>query len=78
MINGTDNQERSCGVFYKANMDDYRQVLAGIRLKTLVYGEKTLFTEFRMESGSILPSHSHINEQTGYLVAGRLRLTIGR
>ncbi len=65
-------------MFYKANKDDYRQVLAGIRLKTLVYGEKTLFTEFRMESGSILPGHSHIHEQTGYLVAGRLRLTIGR
>jgi len=65
-------------VFYKANKEDYRQVLAGIRLKTLVYGDKTLFAEFRMESGSNLPSHSHLHEQTGYLVAGRLRLTIGR
>ncbi|MDD2321960.1 MAG: cupin domain-containing protein [Geobacteraceae bacterium] len=65
-------------MFYKANKEDYRQVLAGIRLKTLVYGDKTLFAEFRMESGSNLPSHSHLHEQTGYLVAGRLRLTIGR
>lgn len=65
-------------MFYKANKEDYREVLAGIRLKTLVYGEKTLFAEFRMESGSNLPSHSHLHEQTGYLVAGRLRLTIGR
>ncbi len=46
-------------------------------MKTLVFGEKTLFTEFRMEAGNILPKHSHAHEQTGYLIEGRIRLTIG-
>jgi len=46
-------------------------------MKTLVFGEKTLFTEFRMEAGSILPKHSHPHEQTGCLIEGRMRLTIG-
>ena len=46
-------------------------------MKTLVYGEKTLFTEFRMERNGQLPRHSHVHEQTGYLVKGKVKLTIG-
>jgi len=42
-----------------------------------VYGEKTLFTEFRLKKESDLPSHSHPHEQTGYLVSGKIRLTVG-
>jgi len=45
--------------------------------KALVFGANTLLTEFRLEQGAILPRHSHPHEQTGYLVAGRLELTIG-
>ena len=56
---------------------EYKIVLPGIELKTLVYGEKTLFTEFRMDAGSVLPRHAHIHEQTGYLIEGKIRLTIG-
>ena len=64
-------------MFYKSSTSNYRQALKGIRLKTLVYGEKTLFTEFRMDNGSLLPKHAHPHEQTGYLVSGRIRLSIG-
>lgn len=64
-------------VFYKADVEDYKQALPGIRMKTLVHGAKTLFTEFRMEPGALLPKHAHPHEQTGYLVKGRIRLTIG-
>lgn len=64
-------------MFYKADENGYKQVLPGIKIKTLVYGEKTLFSEFRMEAQSTLPDHAHPHEQTGYLVEGRIRLTIG-
>lgn len=64
-------------MFYKANDKGYKQALPGIEMKTLVHGEKTLFTEFRMEKGNVLPKHAHPHEQTGYLVQGRIRLTIG-
>ena len=64
-------------MFYKADENGYKQVLPGIKIKTLVYGEKTLFSEFRMEAYSKLPDHAHPHEQTGYLVEGRIRLTIG-
>ena len=64
-------------LFYKVDTGGYKQALPGIKMKTLVYGEKTLFTEFRMERNSKLPRHAHVHEQTGYLVKGRVKLTIG-
>ena len=64
-------------MFYKRKTEGYKQVLEGIKLKTLVYGDKTLFTEFLLEKDRQLPKHAHPQEQTGYLVSGRIRLTIG-
>ena len=63
-------------MFTSANTSGYTQVIPGIKLKTLTYGKKTLFTEFLLEKGRILPKHSHPHEQTGYLVSGSIRLTI--
>ena len=34
-------------------------------------------TEFLLKKDSRLPKHSHPHEQTGYLVTGRIRLSIG-
>jgi len=64
-------------MFYKKEGDGYTQVLTGIKLKTLVYGDKMLLSEFQMKKDSQLPSHTHAQEQTGYLLAGRIRLFIG-
>ena len=42
-------------MFYKSHRDGYKPALPGIKLKTLVYGDKTNLTEFRLEKGSQLP-----------------------
>jgi len=65
-------------MFYKRVNSGYKQALEGVKLKTLVYGDKTLCTEFRLEMGSKLPRHRHPHEQTGYLISGRIRLSIGQ
>ena len=57
--------------------DGYQEVVPGIRIKTLVSGEKALMTKFLLSAGSKLPDHSHPHEQIGTLVSGRMRLTIG-
>ncbi|QWV94337.1 cupin domain-containing protein [Geomonas oryzisoli] len=64
-------------MFERKSDAGYRQVLPGIRQKTLVHGEKTLMVEFLLDKGALLPVHSHPHEQTGYLVSGRIRLSIG-
>ena len=64
-------------MFASAGPDGYVDVVPGVRRKTLCYGRETLITEFRLTRGHELPQHAHTHEQTGYLVSGRLRFTIG-
>ena len=64
-------------MFQKHSEKGYTLAVPGISQKTLVYGEKTLMTEFLLKKGSRLPKHSHPQEQTGYLVTGQIRLSIG-
>lgn len=64
-------------MFTTHTADGYKDALPGIRQKTLVFGERTLMTEFILAHGSVLPAHSHPYEQTGYLVKGHIRLRIG-
>jgi quercetin dioxygenase-like cupin family protein len=63
-------------VFYSSSTDGYNEPLPGIKIKTLVYGEKTLLAELRLKKGSLLPAHSHPYEQTGYMMEGKLKLKI--
>jgi quercetin dioxygenase-like cupin family protein len=63
-------------MFYITSDANYVKVLEGITIKTLVFGEKMLLSEFHMEKGSRLPMHSHPQEQTGRLLKGRILLTI--
>lgn len=56
---------------------EYAPALPGIERRTLCHGHRMLMTEFRLRAGSVLPAHAHPQEQTGYLVSGRLRLRIG-
>ena len=64
-------------MFAKQNDRGYHPVLDGVKRKTLVHGDRTLMTEFRLRRDSVLPRHVHPHEQTGYLARGRLRLFIG-
>ena len=60
-------------MFEKHSDSGYRELLAGIEQKTLVYGSKTLLSKFLLKKDRILPLHSHPHEQTGYLLQGKLR-----
>lgn len=63
-------------MFQKKDAAGYKEAVEKIRMKTLVYGDKTLMSEFLLEKGALLPRHSHPHEQTGYLVSGCMDLTI--
>ena len=64
-------------MFNRQGDGEWTNPLPGIGLRTRVYGVRTLMAEFRLEEGSSLPMHAHPHEQSGYLVAGHLRLTVG-
>ena len=64
-------------MFEKDSDQGYRLLLEGVEMKPLVYGEKTLMAKFLLHKGFSLPLHAHPHEQTGYLLSGHMRLTIG-
>ncbi len=64
-------------LFRKSDPDGYVEALKGVSRKTMVHGENTLLTEFRLAEGAVIPAHRHRQEQTGYLVSGRLNFRIG-
>lgn len=64
-------------MFTKHSEDGYVPAVPGITRKTLVHGERTLLSRFHLAADSQLPRHSHPNEQTGYMITGHMRLTIG-
>jgi quercetin dioxygenase-like cupin family protein len=64
-------------MFGTRSNDGYQEMLEGVKVKALTCGEKTLMAEFLLSEGSVIPEHSHPNEQSGYLVRGRLRLYVG-
>ena len=49
----------------------------GVARRTLNYGERTSIHEVTIAAGATVPMHTHPHEQTGYLVAGRLRFELG-
>jgi quercetin dioxygenase-like cupin family protein len=63
-------------MFYKKEDSPYRHPLEGVSFKSLAHGEKTHLTEFRLDKGSIIPTHAHPHEQTGYLISGKMKFTI--
>jgi quercetin dioxygenase-like cupin family protein len=70
-------QSKQAIVFGRHTTEGYKEVLKGVKQKTLVFGAKTLMTEFVLQKDSALPEHHHIYEQTGYLVKGHILIKIG-
>ena len=59
-------------MFKKSNSGKYTEVIKGVHLKTLVYGDQTLMIEVKFKKGAVIPPHGHPHEQTGYLISGKI------
>jgi quercetin dioxygenase-like cupin family protein len=71
-----DTSEENGSMFRRSNMEGFKTVLEGIRMKTLVHGERTLMAEFRFDKGALVPVHTHPHEQTGCVVSGVMKFII--
>lgn len=60
----------------KHSSTDPVSALPGITRRTLVHGPSLMLVEFTLEAGRDLPIHTHPHEQAGYIVSGRLRLSL--
>ena len=64
-------------MFKKFDSEGFTQLIPGIEIKVVGHGPHTLSALFGLEAGKTLPLHDHIYEQTGTLLEGAMRLTIG-
>jgi len=59
-------------MFKKTTASGFTEVIKGVHLKTLVYGNQTLMTRVRLEKGAVIPPHAHPYEQTGHMLSGHM------
>ena len=60
----------------KKKNDGIVQMRKGIVRQTLVNGDRTHLVKFFVKKGAVMPTHAHREEQTGYLIKGRMIMTI--
>lgn len=64
-------------MYTKNNSSEFKPLIPGVRMRPLVFGERTHLCEFLLQQGYKLPWHNHPYEQTGFLISGKLRFKIG-
>lgn len=53
------------------------EMAAGLRRRTMATTDEAMLCEFLLERGARIEPHSHRNDQVGYLVFGRMQITVG-
>lgn len=50
----------------------------GVNFEVLATGEKSMVTKMNYKIGDRVPSHSHPNEQSGYVISGEYLIQYGK
>lgn len=65
------------GYFVTAKEAEQIEMLEKVHRRTMATTDEAMLCEFLIEKGGVVPSHSHMNDQVGYVVFGELEMTIG-
>jgi quercetin dioxygenase-like cupin family protein len=65
-----------CTMVVKRHASGIVEMLDGISRQSLAYGERTHLVKFFLQKDKLLPLHTHEHEQTGYLMEGKMVMTI--
>ncbi len=55
---------------------DEVQMAPGLIRRTLVSGKTLMICRFDLDSGVEIPDHAHPHDQAGYVVSGKIRITV--
>ena len=53
------------------------EMLSGIHRRTMGTTDEAMLCEFFIQRESLVPPHSHRNDQVGYVIYGQIEMTIG-
>jgi quercetin dioxygenase-like cupin family protein len=65
------------GYFITTENTEPVEMMAGVTRHTMGTTDEAMLCEFRLAQGAVIPKHDHMNDQVGYVVSGKLELTIG-
>lgn len=57
--------------------DCKKKEFLGVSFDVLAVGEKSMVTKMDFRKGDLVRSHAHPNEQSGYVISGKLRFKFG-
>ena len=52
------------------------EMMEGVVRRTLGTTDEAMLCEFRVRQGAVVPQHSHMNDQVGYVVSGKIEMTV--
>jgi len=64
-------------MFVKSDQAKQVEMAPAVLRRTLGHGEEMLLAEFTLAAGAEVPIHSHPHAQVGYMVRGRMQLSVG-
>ncbi|MEO0561304.1 MAG: cupin domain-containing protein [Chloroflexota bacterium] len=67
----------SDGYFITTANSEQVQMFDGVIRRTMATTDEAMLCEFRLKVGAEVPLHDHMNDQVGYVVSGKLEITIG-
>jgi quercetin dioxygenase-like cupin family protein len=53
------------------------EMLPGVHRRTMGTTDEAMLCEFYLQRDSVVPPHSHQNDQVGYVIFGKIEMTIG-
>jgi quercetin dioxygenase-like cupin family protein len=65
------------GYFVTPRDAEQVEMLPGVHRRTMSITDEEMLCEFFLERDSVVPEHSHLNDQVGYVIYGAVELTIG-
>jgi quercetin dioxygenase-like cupin family protein len=78
MFQNFGNREQTMADGYFVTPRDAGQVemRPGVHRRTMATTDEAMLCEFFLERGALVPEHSHMNDQVGYVIYGRLEMTV--
>jgi quercetin dioxygenase-like cupin family protein len=73
----TGGQAMADGYFITPRDIGQIEMLPGVHRRTMATTDEAMLCEFYLERDSVVPPHSHKNDQVGYVIMGKVEMTIG-
>ena len=66
----------SDGYFVTPRDTEQIEMLEGVHRRTMATTDEAMLCHFFLEAGCGVPRHNHMNDQVGYVVSGKVEVTI--